>query len=142
VCWSIKSSQKGKARSSLTTLPPAPLPSEEDVIRTFFNLVDEGSITQALEMMSENMLPNEDTKQLWAAILNSFDSVKVLSIEKAGDWQREDNLHTYKVVFYLTLSKTKKVEGSMWEEGENTRFIILTKTADNQWKIYEIATGP
>jgi len=40
-----------------------PLPTEEDIIKLFFNLIDEKKIPDAISMMSKSITSNDPTKQ-------------------------------------------------------------------------------
>ena len=118
-----------------------PLPSDEDIIRNFVNLVEEGSADKAALMMKTK----DDTElQTWAVHFNAINSFKLLKIEKANEENWTDNKHIYKVVLDVWMdprSADAPIPYYGWQNGENTRWISLEKVG-NIWKIAEIATGP
>jgi hypothetical protein len=118
-----------------------PLPSDEDIIRNFVSLIEEGKTDKAALMMKTK----DDTElQTWAVQFNAINSFKLLKIEKASQEGWTDNKHTYKVVLDVKMnpsSANAPIPYYGWQDGENTRWISLEKVGD-LWKIAEIATGP
>lgn len=125
-----------------------PLPTEEDIIRTFFALIDEGRSTEAVAMMGKAVTDNNNYQQQWAVQFSAFESAKLTSVEAGdppvGEASWTDTTHIYKVILKAQM-KTESAEEAMpyfgWENGENTRWIELIKEGGN-WKIQGIATGP
>jgi len=118
-----------------------PLPSDEDIIRNFVNLIEEGSVDKAVLMMKTK---DETELQTWAVHFAAINSFKVLKIEKASEKSWTDNKHIYKVVLDVWMdpkSAQAPIPYYGWQNGENTRWITLEKV-ENVWKIAEIATGP
>jgi len=118
-----------------------PLPSDEDIIRNFVNLIDEGQADKAALMMKTK---DETELQTWAVHFNAINSFKLLKIEKASEENWTDNKHIYKVVLDVSMdprSADAPIPYYGWQNGENTRWITLEKAGDI-WKIAEIATGP
>lgn len=116
-----------------------PLPTGEDIVRAFFNLINEKRILEAVAMLSREATPNEATKQTWGVNFNSLESITVKSI---NEWQKEvwaDDEVAYKV----TVVAKVKPESSFhaWADGENIKWINLKKEA-GLWKIFQIASGP
>lgn len=130
--------------ASVATTPSetniVPLPTGEDIIRTFFNLINEARIPEAVEMLSQTANPNDSTKQAWGVSFNSFKSVKIISIEPwdKSSWNTEQEV--YKVVFNLQLKSGDFAYG--WDGGQNTRWIEIAKKPASLWKINTLATGP
>jgi hypothetical protein len=114
-----------------------PLPTVQDTIRTFYNLVGEKRIDDAVNML-DGMENNEDTiRQGWGVYLNSFDKVIIKSIDKEGD--------AYRVVLDLKMkpeSATSTIPYFGYNDGLNTRWITVNKDAKGLYKIVGIATGP
>ena len=118
-----------------------PLPSDEDIIRNFVNLIGEGSADKAALMMKTK---DETELQTWGVHFNAINSFKLLKIEKASEESWTDNKHIYKVVLDVWMdprSADAPIPYYGWQNGENTRWITLEKVGDI-WKIAEIATGP
>ncbi len=110
-----------------------PLPSNEDIVRNFFNLIGENKIQEALAMMDAN----EDTKQGWGVNFNLIKSLKIESIEPAFQEEWTDSRVTYKIV----LDVQAKEEMYGWSNGENYRWVTLEKTGD-KWLVHELANNP
>lgn len=125
--------------SSPTSAQSVPLPTGEDIIYTFFELIREKRIADAVSMFSSAAAPDESAKQTWAVNFNTLESISVKSI---AEWQKTDwteNIKSYKII---VIAKNKpNPQFRAWEDGENTRWINLIKE-NNLWKISEIATGP
>jgi len=122
-----------------TTPTTVPLPTGEDIIRTFFALINEKKIPEAVEMLSSTAAPDESTKQTWGVNFNTLDSIILKSIE---EWQKSDwteNEMTYKVILVAQVKPNPQFWA--WDNGENTKWISLVKE-DNLWKISQIASGP
>lgn len=124
--------------ASSSTGSTVPLPTGEDIIRTFINLINEKRIPDAIAMMDETMVPNDQTKQAWEVSFNSFSSISVVNIAEYGKEEWSADRQIYKVVINITIKPGSNV---IWEQGENIRWIVLQKQT-GLWKIHEIATGP
>lgn len=118
-----------------------PLPSEEDTIRTFFNLIDEGRATDAVGMMT---VADDSQKQTWAVQFNAINHVVLDSIDPSMQEEWTANKHTYKVSVTVSM-KSEAANAAIpnygWENGDNVRWIPIEKVGNN-WKIAGIATGP
>ncbi len=112
---------------------------EEDTIRKFFALVNEGDVDEAVKMMSSNMASSENTKNTWKQSLAGFESIKVTKIEKS-DLDQNDQVYVYKVGLDVQLKSNNQLMN--WNNGQEIRFVSVVKGSDNVWQIYEIATGP
>jgi len=120
-----------------------PLPTEEDVIRTFFGLIDEARIPEAVAMMSVEAVPDGSYKQAWGVQFNALDSIKVSKIEPYGQENWSSSKHTYKVNLEVTVSENAAnapIPYYGWENGDNLRWVEIVKEGD-LWKINQIATG-
>lgn len=116
-----------------------PLPSGEDIIRTFFELINKRRFPEVLAMMDIAMIPNDNMKQEWTVSFNGIASIKLTKIEKyqPESWIAESQI--YQVT--LQVRNQLGVPSFVPDNGENTRWVRLQKTG-NLWKIAEIATGP
>lgn len=113
------------------TSASVPLPQKEDIIRTFFNLINEKRVTEAINMLS---VPNKD----WEGQLNSFEKISVKSIEPSSE-------NNYKVILSVTMkpkAQNALIPNYGFENGENMRWVGLEKDSSGLWKITGIATGP
>lgn len=135
-CGETKSSQKQ------TVVPVIP---EEDIIRTFFNLINEKRIPEAIAMMDEKITSSDSKKQEWGVYLNNFTQVDVKKVTAFDKTSWTEKQKTFQVVLVVSLKPevTKApIPNYGFESGENIRFIALLKSKDNLWKIEGIATGP
>jgi hypothetical protein len=115
-----------------------PLPTQEDIIRTFFNLISEGRASEAVGVMTTKAAGDDSSKQAWGVQFNAFEKVTVEKIENSIDGE-------YKVTLAVQMKQgTEKVQPMPyygWGNGRFVRFISLEKEG-NLWKIAGIATGP
>lgn len=122
-----------------------PLPQEEDIVRLFFNLIEEGRIPEAVAMMDNVAVPNDSAKQAWGMQLNIFSSIAVKSTEPSNIGNGTQDQKTYKVVLDAKIkpgSEKAVIPNYGWENGENIRWVSLKKNSEGMWKILGIGTGP
>jgi hypothetical protein len=126
------------ATSSATPSQSVPLSTQEDVIRLFFQLINDQKASEAVAMLSKSAAPDDSTRQMWGVNFNSIKEVKIKSIEKVNiaDLQTENE---YQVTFDIKVKASGNQYG--WQDGQDTRFIPLVKE-NGVWKIEGIATGP
>lgn len=70
-------------------------------------------------------------------------SFKLLKLEKSNEDEWTSTKHIYKVLLDVKMdprSADAPIPYYGWQDGENTRWIVLEKV-NGQWKIAEIATG-
>ena len=116
-----------------------PFLGREDVVRSFFALIDEKRIPEAVEMMSNRIVSNENAKQEWAVQFNDFDSIKVINVEKSI----EENL--FKVTLEVRVNQRAEnypIPYYGYSNKSDVRFIKLVKNSQGLWKIDGIGTGP
>jgi len=137
----LKDLNKGSNQNQTTEKDSVPLPSDEDVIRNFVTLIENGQADKAALMMKTK---DDSELQSWAVHFSAINSFKLLKIEKASEESWTDNRHIYKVVLDVWMdprSAQAPIPYYGWQNGENTRWITLEKV-NNTWKIAKIATGP
>lgn len=118
--------------------------SEEDVIRNFFQLIQERKISEAVLSMSLQNTSNDSVKQAWGVQFNSINSVSIGSIEPSLQEEWNTSKHTYRVVLNMAIdpnSADESIPYYGYVNGENIRFIPIIKEGD-LWKVDGIATGP
>jgi hypothetical protein len=125
--------------ASDSSIQIVPLPSGEDIIRVFFELINEKRIPEAIEMMDPAVVVNDSTKQAWGVTFNHFKAAHVEKIEEYDKSSWTESLKTYKATF--TLETDAPAEQIIWENGVNIRWIDLKKVG-NLWKIVGFASGP
>jgi hypothetical protein len=125
-----------------------PLPTGQDIVRTFFNLINEKRIPDAISMM-EMTQADDTTKQSWGVYLNSFEKVTVKDIKACKNDPCTEVWNSGKEIYEVNLDVLMKPESAKvtipyygWGNGLNTRWVVIQKNQQGIWKIVEIATGP
>lgn len=112
-----------------------PLPTQEDVVRTFISLIAEKRISEAVGMMD---VSDDSQKQAWGVQLNSFKSIALKNI-------KENGANAFEVTLTVKM-KPDSANGPIpyygYENGDNVRWIGLKKGSDNLLKITGFATSP
>ena len=127
--------------TSLTTVSSTsvPSPTDEDIIRNFFALIDEDRVSEAVLSMHPDMIGDDTTKQTWGVNFNTIDTATVKSIVESDKNNWPAGVHIYRVVVSTQLKNNAQYMG--WDDGDNTKWISV-KQDGNLWKVSEIATGP
>jgi hypothetical protein len=116
-----------------------PLPSREDIIRTFFELINEKRIPEAIGMMSSKMVGDDSTKQTWGVMFNDFDSVKVVKVENSTG---ENEFQVELAVKVNPRAANSPIPYYGYGDKTDIRFVSLVKSDQGLWKIDGISTGP
>ena len=120
------------------------MPQEADIIHTFFNLVNEKKMSEAVMMMSSDIINNDGIKQSYGVQFSAMKEVKVLKISDSMKAEWTDTRHQYQVSLGIVIDPNpvrNPIPYYGFENGENTRFITLVKEG-SRWKIEGLATGP
>lgn len=125
--------------SSPSVSASVPLPTGEDIVRVFFELINEKRIPDAIAMLDPAIIPDDSAKQAWGVSFNHFKSVKAEKIEEYNKSSWTETLKTYKVT--LNIQTDAPAEQIIWENGINIRWVDLKKVG-NLWKITGFASGP
>lgn len=132
-----KNIEDNKSVIPLATVSNLPISSQEDIIRTFFNLINNKRIPEAIEMMTRVTTSDDSVKQAWGATFNAFKKAEVISIEAAGE-------NTYKVNLNVEMEEgaadAKPIPYYGFGNGSFTCWISLEKE-NNLWRISGIATS-
>ncbi len=147
-----KPESKSKADSQIENNLPTDAPKikevtplqKEDNISSFFKLINEKRIPEAIAMMNPALYPDESSKQEYAVQFNAFEFVEAKSIEPfdKNSWTNDSQL--YKVIINAKMKpgcESAPIPCFGWENGDNVRFISLEKI-NNVWLISAVATGP
>ncbi len=136
--------EKLNSLSTTSTNASAPLPAGEDIIKTFFSLINEKKPANAISMMTTEMIGDESSKQAWGVQFNNINSVSLKEINSYSKSEWVEGEQIYKVILDIKMDP-KSVSAAIpyygWENGENTRWIVIKKDG-NLWKISSINTGP
>lgn len=115
-----------------------------DVIYSFFQMIQDDQISEAVMLMNPKITKNESMKQSWGVQLNAFDNVKLLKVEASGQEEWRENRHTYMVTFDADMkpeSANEEIPYFGYKTGDNIRWIALEKI-DGKWYINGIASEP
>ncbi|MCX6763015.1 MAG: hypothetical protein NT093_04540 [Candidatus Moranbacteria bacterium] len=122
-----------------------PLPQGEDIVKLFFNLINEKKIPEAVAMMDDSAVPDNSAKQAWGVQFDIVDSVAVKSIDPSNIGDETEGQETFKVVLDAKIkpgSENAIMPNFGWENGENIRWVGTKKNSEGMWKILGIGTGP
>ena len=128
-------------KSTNTTVP---LPTGEDVIRTFFELINEHRAADAVMTMSQVNVANDSTKQAWGVQFDAIKSINIQKIEPSMPENWTDNKHVYKVTLEAYVSSeaaNAPIPYYGWQDNPNIRWVVIVKE-EGLWKIDGLATGP
>ncbi len=120
-----------------------PLPTAQDTIRAFFNLINEQRGQEALKMMTDEMKGEEDTEKVWLAHFEAIERVEVVKITPYDEQNWDNNTQTYQAILNVTVSEDAKnlpIPYYGWGENPNLRWISLERQ-NSTWHIAAIATG-
>jgi hypothetical protein len=130
--------------STTSTSSSVPLPTSEDIIRTFFSLINEKRIPEAIGMMTAGMVGDESGKQAWGVHFNNIDSIVLKKIEPTLKEEWTQSEQEYRVLLDVRMNP-KSADASIpyygWDNGENIRWVMIQKEG-NLWKISSLPTGP
>ncbi len=146
IATSIKNEEPQQATATKETIEETaeimPL-REEDIIRRFFEHINENRIPEAIKMMSTTMAPDDSTKQAWGVQFNDIEKIGMLGITPSSEDSWLDDYHQYKVTLNVDVNESAKdlpIPYYGWEDSPNVRWVSIVKE-NYLWKISEIATG-
>lgn len=109
---------------------------EEKLIRSFFSLISENNVGQAVFLLSNDLAGTDVEKNNWAAKLKNIDSIEILKFQELNqDYWKQDK-HYYKINLLVTYFENTQ-ENPDWPVGQIAKIITLTKIDDN-WLISQI----
>ena len=122
-----------------------PLPTPEDIVRLFFDLINEKRIPEAINLMTDQMVGDDTSKQAWGVQFNAIQSIKVQNIEPSGKEQWTDTEKMFKVTLEVSVSPKAKdapIPYYGWDKNPSIRWITTKKDTNGLWRIDLLATGP
>ncbi len=140
----LPTSTPQSTRISPTAGDSVPLPLPEDILRAFVQLINDDRIPDAISYMAPELVGDEAGKQAWGVQFNAIKSIRIVHMDPPDSRQMSGDRRTFKVTFNVSMdpaSKTAPIPYYGWNDGENIRWITLSKTG-KLWKIASIATGP
>jgi len=135
---------QGTSPTTKPTKTVVPLPKEEDIIRTFFELINKHRVDDVVMMMSQVNITNDSTKQAWGVQFDAIKSINIQKIEASMPENWTENNHVYKVTLEAYVSSEASnapIPYYGWQDNPNIRWVMIVKEGD-LWKIDELATGP
>jgi len=129
------------ASPSSTVADSVPLPTGEDVIRSFVQLINDQKIPDAIAMMDNILVSSDSDKQQYGVTFNSFASISIskIGLETFDKENWKEGEERYRVDLMISLKP--QGQSGLWDEGVNTRWITVMKK-DGRFMIHDIATGP
>jgi len=112
------------------------------VISQFFALINDHRVSDALAMMSPELVPEAD-RAAWTRQFSAIKSIRVMDIRPA-DTKRSGPCFEYKVTLEADVSSeaaNEPIPYFGWDDNPNLRWIHLCPRGD-QWLISSIGTGP
>ena len=121
-----------------------PLSQESDVVRTFFNLINEKRSQEAVAMMTDDLIGGESGRKAWLEQFDAFSHVEVIDVKPAYVEEPTETRRVYKTTVNAIVIKgaNNPIPFYGWGENPNVRWISLDKTPEGVWQIAGIATGP
>lgn len=114
-----------------------PRPRPEDAVLSFFRLVDQGKAPEAIRMMDQTNM-SEEEKEAWVKQFADLEEVEVVEVEKTA------NKDIYRVRLNVRI-RSDAAEAPIpyfgWGPNPNLRYVAITEK-EGVYKIKEIATGP
>ncbi len=130
----ISSKNNPTAQSSAS-----PIPTTEDTIKNLTNLINNGKVDEAVNLLGPDLNPDSNSKQAWT---DNFSNIKSINLKTIEPWEKNSwtkDKEVYKTVLEVQLKVGSAAYG--WANGDNTKWIEIDK-ASQPWKIDNIATGP
>jgi len=130
--------------SAVSSNGSVPLPSDTDILNSFFNLIEARRASDAVGMMSDSITKDEGQKQAWGVQLNAIKSIKILNTEPSMQEAWTATRHTYKITMDIMMDSASAgapIPYYGYENGKNIRWVTLEKEG-KIWRVMGIATGP
>ena len=113
-----------------------------EVISQFIALINDHRVSDALAMMSPELVPDAD-RTAWTRQFSAIKSIHVMDIRPA-DTERSGACFKYKVTLEADVSSeaaNEPIPYFGWDDNPNLRWIELCPRGD-KWLISSIGTGP
>lgn len=140
----VENNREKPCSSCMKSKADVPLPTEEDIIRNFFSLIDEDRPIEAVMMMDGSSAGDDSQKQDWAVQFNAIETIEVVKIEPSMTEGWNELSHIYELTLDVKMkpeSENAAIPYFNWSDGENKRWVTIVLENDT-WKISGIGTGP
>jgi len=131
--------------STTVPSPQVSLRTGEDLIRNFFDLINDKKAAEAIDLMALDMVAGDNGRKMWQEQFQVINSVKIVTVEPflPSDWT--DSRQMFKVGLEVAVADTAAqapIPYYGWQDNPNFRWITVEKNDDGLWRMAEIATGP
>lgn len=114
-------------------------------VEEFFELVNAHRINDAMAILGGSLMAVEGDRQAWRQQFSAITSIRIRSILPAAveDWTA--TRHTFKLALDVRVSETaahQSVPYYGWDSYPNVRWVTVELSAEGEWQITAIATGP
>jgi hypothetical protein len=141
----INNTGSSESTSASNSSESVPLPTPEDIVRLFFDLINEKRIPEAIDLMTDQMAGDDNSKQMWGIQFNAIQSIKVQSINPYLEDQWTASEKMFKVILEVSVSREAKdapIPYYGWDSNPSTRWVSIKKDVNGLWGIDSLATGP
>ena len=115
--------------------PPKQAENQTGRAREFFQFLADKKIDEALAMMDAD----SGTKDAWRTNFNTIKSLRIKGVDPAFQEEWTSTRQSFK--FDLDVSVTPEGENYGWNQGQNFRWVTLSKGGDT-WQVHELANNP
>lgn len=119
--------------------------AHSDVIRLFFNLINDKQIPEALSMMDPSLISSDTSRYQWTEQFQAITSIGISRIEPFAVSEWSDTQEMYKIVLKVHVkpeAANAVIPYYGWSDGDNTRWIHIQEDGKEFWRIKVIGTGP
>ena len=131
-------------RSSISQSPIQGLPAEHvETIQRFIGAINERRPTDAVRMLSAELVPDAAAKREWTRHFSAIKSIHVIAIEPSAVTTMAP-CYEYKVKLEAHVSADPEAAMPLygWEDNTNFRWIQLCPDERGAWAISSFGTGP
>lgn len=106
-----------------------PRPTDEDAVRTFFALIAEKRVPDAVSMLDASIAADDATRQAWGVQFSGWGNVAIKDLKPFTNQELTGGQDIWQATFSTS-------------GGEETRWLTIVKNSAGVWKITGVATGP
>jgi len=121
------------------------LPDGADTINLFWQLINEYCISEAIDMMSPNLITDDSAKQTYGVQFNHIKSVNVMAVDpyNTDSWTTNSQMYETTLEIYVSQDAADApIPFYGFEDNPNIYFISLSQDKAGKWQIDQIGTGP
>jgi len=114
------------------------------VIQEFVESIDDGRVSEAMAMMSPELLADAEARDGWKRQFSAIRSIDLVDVSEVEGRNAAPCL-TYEVRLEVLLAPEAArapIPNYGWDDNPNVRWIELCPDSGRMWKISSIGTGP